>query len=155
MVANVQPIYTQTPRLVGGQSYNSGTVLGPSANTAEDGSGNNTFGFFQAGSNAGSYVKGVRFTPVLSPAATKARLWACSATSGTFTGGTTNTATNMTPLGEVTLPAVTVSLTIQGPSFYVPLADTLPASTWLAVTFETSTGGAGTGWALTTDAGDY
>lgn len=154
MAANTQPIYTLTPHIDSGQARNSGTVLGPSANTAEDGTGSNTFGVFYSGAN-GSYAQTVRLTPVLSPAATKMRLWYCSNTSSTFTGGTTNTATNMAALMEITLPAVTVSLTVQGYAITIPLNLTLPPTTWLAVTFETSTGSAGTGWAVTASGGDY
>lgn len=154
MVANTQPIYTLTPHIDSGQARNSGTVLGPSANTAEDGTGANTFGCFYSGAN-GSYAQNIRLTPVGSPAATKLRLWFCSNTSSTFTGGTTNSATNMAALLEVTLPAVTQSNTVQGYNLTIPLGLPMPGITWLAVTFETSTGSAGTGWAVTASGGDY
>ena len=152
--ANVQPIYTVTPHIDSGQARNSGTVLGPSANTAEDGTGNNTYGVFYSGAQ-GSYVQSLRLVPVLSPSATKLRLWYCSNTSSTFTGGTTNSATNMVALQEVSLPTVTVSLTVQGAAFNIALGFTMPANTWLAVTFETSTGSSGTGWAVGVLGGDY
>lgn len=154
MALNVQPIYTGTPRMDSGQNNNSGTILGPSANTAEDGTGANTFAVFRAGTN-GSYLRAVYFVPVLSPAATKARLWICQNNTTPFTPNTTNTATNMASLLEVTLPAVTVSLTVQGANTIVPIGQTIPAGYWLVVTFETSTGSAGTGWSVVCFGGDY
>lgn len=155
MAANVQPIYTVTPRIDSAQAHNSGTIVGPSANTAEDGTGANTYLVFLAGSNAGSYVKVVRFVPVGSPNATKARLWACLADCTSFSPNTTNTATTMACLAEVSLPQVSTSLTIQGPNPIIPINETVPAKYGICVTFETFTGSAGTGWAVTVTGGDY
>jgi hypothetical protein len=155
MTANIQPIYTGVPRTDSAAAHNSGAVVGPSANTAEDGTGANVYLCFLAGSNAGSYVRNIRLVPVLSPAATKARFWICQADCTSFNPGTTNTATNMVPLMEVTLPAVTVNLTVQGPNPILAVAETLPLKYGICVTFETSTGSAGTGWAVLVTGGDY
>jgi hypothetical protein len=155
MTANVQPIYTGAPRIDSAQAHSSGTIVGPSANTAEDGTGANMYLCFLAGSNAGSYVRAVRFVPVGSPAATKARLWACLADCTSFSGGTTNTATTMAALAEVSLPQTTTSLTLQGSNPIIPINETLPAKYGICVSFETSTGSAGTGWAVTVTGGDY
>ncbi len=154
MPANVQPIYSLTPHIDSAAAHNSGTVVGPTANTAQDGSGSNIYLCFLAGAN-GSYLQKIVFRSVLSPAATNARIFWCSDSSGSFTGGTTNTTTNTTLINEISLPVTTVSQTVQAPSLELVLGFAIPAGTKILVTFGTSTGAAGTGYAVTVFGGDY
>jgi len=153
MPANTSPIYSIAPHIESAASNTSGTVVGPTANTAQDGTGAATYVVFTAGAN-GSYVQKVVFRSVVSPAATVARLYVCTAT-GAYTAGTTNTATNTMLLGEISLPAVTLSQTVQSPTLEVGLNFALAASTKLIVSFGTSTGAAGTGYSVVGIGGDY
>lgn len=154
MAANTQPIYSLTPDIQSVALNNSGLVVGPSANTAQDGTGANMWMGFQAGAN-GSYLQRAVFRPVGSPVATVCRVFICTNTGGGFTGGTTNTATNTMLVGEISLPLITLSQTVQTPTFELALAFALPISQKLCFTFGTSTGAAGTGYSVVTIGGDY
>jgi hypothetical protein len=148
MPANTSPIFTLTPRISVG-----GAILGPSANTAQDGTGANSFLVFTAGSN-GSFVEEITLKPVGSPAATVMRVFYCSDT-GTFTAGTTNTTSTTAMLDDVSTAAI-VSSNVSGSFQYkISLQRTIPANTKLFVTFGTSTGAAGTGYAIAVFGGDY
>jgi hypothetical protein len=140
MAANTAPIYGRTPDLQVG-----GAIIGPSANTATDGTGANTFLIYTADATEGSFVQYVRFKPVATIAATVIRVWYCSAT-GTFTAGTTNTAANTGMLGEIAVSAFTASNTTSSPSYDLMLNLPMLASTKLLATFGTSTGAAGNGF---------
>ncbi len=153
MPANTSPIYSLTPHIESAAANNAGTVVGPSANTAQDGTGANTWVVFAAGAN-GSYVQKVVFRSIGSPAATVARLYVCTAT-GAYTAGTTNTATNTMLVGEISLPAVTLSQTVQSPTLELALNYALAPSTKLIVSFGTTTGAAGTGYSVVAIGGDY
>lgn len=143
MTANVAPIYPRTPQIEFANA-----VIGPSANTAQDGTGANTYAVFQADATEGSFVERLRLTPVGSPAGTVARIFICSDT-GAFTPGTTNTAANTVLWDEITLPAITLSqVGAQTPADSI-LNLYLPAGYRLLVTFGTSTGAAGTGYRVT------
>lgn len=145
MPANTSPIYSIVGATDSTASNNSGTVSGPTANTAQDGSGT-LIKAFTAGSN-GSYVQKIRFRPVLSPAATVCRV---------FISSSSTTSTTVTWLfDEITLPAVTVSQTAASSVFELPLNIALDPNFLLFVTFGTSTGAAGTGYSIVTIAGDY
>lgn len=159
MAANTTPIYSLRGHIDSSSNNNSGTIVGPSANTAQDGSGSNIYQVFQAGTE-GSYVQKVRLRSVGSPAATVARFYICSATgAGAFTGGTTNTATNTWLIDETPLSAVTLSQTAASPFVEIPLGYVLPGGSGggyrLLVSFGTSTGSAGTGYQVTAFGGDY
>lgn len=145
MAANTSPIYSIAGRNDSVAANNSGLIVGPTANTALDGTGTNYKGF-TAGTN-GSYVQKIRFRPVGSPAATVARVFISSST-------TTN-ATNTWLYDEITLPAVTLSQTAASSVFELPLNFAMPAGYLLYFTFGTSTGSAGTGYSVVTIAGDY
>jgi hypothetical protein len=146
MPANTAPIFSITGDVNSVASNNSGLIVGPSANTALDGTGANIYKAFTAGAN-GSYVQKVRFRPVGSPAATVARVFISSST-------TTN-ATNTWLYDEITLPSVTQSQTAASSVFEIPLNFALPANYLLYVTFGTSTGSSGTGYSVVVIAGDY
>lgn len=145
MPANTSPIYSITGAVDSVASNNSGLVVGPTANTALDGSGT-LYKAFTAGSN-GSYVQKIRFRPVGSPAATVARVFISSST--------TTSATNTWLYDEITLPAVTLSQTAASSVFELPLNFALDASYLLYVTFGTSTGSTGTGYSVVVVGGDY
>jgi hypothetical protein len=145
MPANTSPIYSITGAVDSVASNNSGLVVGPTANTALDGSGT-LYKAFTAGSN-GSYVQKIRFRPVGSPAATVARVFISSST--------TTSATATWLYDEITLPAVTQSQTAASSVFELPLNFALDASYLLYVTFGTSTGSTGTGYSVVVVGGDY
>lgn len=145
MPANTAPIYSIAGRTDSVATNNSGLIVGPTANTALDGSGT-LYKAFTAGAN-GSYLQKIRFRPVGSPAATVCRVFISSST--------TTSATNTWLYDEITLAAVTLSQTAATSVLEIPLNFALPAGYLLYVTFGTSTGAAGTGYSVVTIAGDY
>ena len=145
MAANTAPIYSIAGDTQSVAGNNSGLVVGPTANTAQDGSGT-LYKMFTAGTN-GSYIQKIRFRPVGSPAATVARV---------FISSSSTTSSTVTWLyDEITLPAVTLSQTAASSVFELPMNFALPASYLLYITFGTSTGSTGTGYSVVTIAGDY
>lgn len=151
MSANVQPIYTRAPDV---QAANA--VIGPTANTAQDGSSSSTSMYLvaQADATEGGFFKRLRFQPVGSPAATVARIYLCSET-GAFTMGTSNTSSNTFLIGELQLPAVTLSQTVPAAAADFMLNEAIPPGWRILVSFGTSTGGAGTGYRVTAFGGKY
>jgi len=145
MPANTSPIYSIVGATDSVAANNTGLVVGPTANTAEDGTGT-LYKAFTAGAN-GSYIQKIRFRPVGSPAATVARVF--------ISTSTTTSATNTWLYDEITLPAVTVSQTAASSVFELPLNIAVDPNYLLYVTFGTSTGAAGTGYSVVTIAGDY
>jgi len=146
MAVNTAPIFSIAGRTDSVASNNAGLVVGPTANTALDGSGT-LYKLFTAGTN-GSYVQKIRFRPVGSPAATVCRIFISSS------GTTSATATWL--YDEITLPAITLSQTAATSIFELPLNFALPSTPYsLWVTFGTSTGSAGTGYSVVCIAGDY
>jgi hypothetical protein len=145
MPANTAPIYSIVGATDSVASNNSGLVVGPTANTALDGSGT-LYKAFTAGAN-GSYVQKMRFRPVGSPAATVCRVFISYSTS--------TSATDTWLYDEITLPAVTLSQTAASSVFELPINVALDPNYLLYVTFGTSTGSAGTGYSIVTIAGDY
>jgi hypothetical protein len=145
MPANTAPIYSIVGAVDSVATNNSGLVVGPTANTALDGSGT-LYKAFTAGTN-GSYVQKMRFRPVGSPAATVCRIFISSST--------TTSATATWLYDEITLPSTTLSQTAATSVFEIPLNFALDPSYLLYVTFGTSTGSTGTGYSIVTIAGDY
>jgi len=145
MPANINPIYSIVGATDSVAANNTGLVVGPTANTAQDGTGT-MYKAFTAGTN-GSYVQKIRFRPVGSPAATVCRVFISSST-------TTN-ATNTWLYDEITLPSTTLSQTAASSVFELPLNFALDPSYLLYVTFGTSTGATGTGYSVVVIAGDY
>jgi hypothetical protein len=137
MAANVNPIFGRTPDVQLG-----GAVLGPSANTSQDGTGANITSIFQADTTEGGFVDEIRMKPVGSPAATVARIFICSVT-GTFTPGTSNTAAHTAMFAEITMGAGQNDISI-------PIRKAIPAGYRLLIAFGTSTGASGTGYAVST-----
>jgi len=145
MPANTAPIYSIVGATDSVASNNSGLIVGPTANTAQDGSGT-LYKAFTAGTN-GSYIQKMRFRPVGSPVATVCRVFISSST--------TTSATATWLYDEITLPAVTVSQTAATSVYELPLNFAIDPSYLLYVTFGTSTGSTGTGYSIVTIAGDY
>lgn len=145
MAANIDPIYGRTADIQVG-----GAILGPTAVTAQDGTGATPI-IFMADATEGGYVDRIVLKPVGSPAATVARVFFCTSTvaSGSFTPGTTNTAANTSLLAEATLAAVTTSNTVAQSDIVIPIRMPIPASMKLLFGCGTSTGAAGTGYAVT------
>lgn len=156
MVANTNPIYSIAPAVNSAKIAVGGAVVGPSANTALDGSGANTYIVFVAGTN-GSYLQRIRAKAIGSPNATVMRVFLCSAitTAAAFVAGTTNTAANTTLVDELTLPGVTASTTAATPTFEIPLGFAIPPGWGVLVTFGASTGSAGTGYDPVVIGGNY
>lgn len=148
MPANTTPIFTITPNIGVG-----GAVLGPTANTATDGTGSAVYLIFTAGAQ-GSLVQEVSLKPIGSPNATVCRLFYCNDT-GTFTPGTTNTAANSVLLTEVSTSAITLSQTSTTPRSVLTIQQALPPNTKLFVSFGTSTGTSTNGYAVVAFGGDY
>lgn len=146
MAANTNPIFGRTPDVQVG-----GAVLGPTAVTLQDGTGATPI-IFMADATEGGFVDEIRLKPVGSPAATVCRIFYCSSTvaAGSFTAGTTNTAANTTMITELSLASVTTSNTVAQSDLAIPIRKALPAGTKLLIGFGTSTGSAGTGYAVTT-----
>lgn len=151
MPANSDPIYSRAPDI-----QSPGSVVGPTANTAQDGTSSST-SMSQVGqmdATNGGFLKRIRFQAVGSPAASVARIFLCSVT-GAFTMGTNNTAANTFLVGEVQLPAVTLSQTAPSQPVDFVLNEAVPAGWRVLVSFGASTGAAGTGYEVTMFAGKY
>jgi hypothetical protein len=144
MAANTNPIFGRTPDVQLG-----GAVLGPSANTAQDGTGANTTSIFQADATEGGFVDEIRLKPVGSPVATVVRVFLCTVT-GAFTPGTSNTVVTTSMMAELSVGNVTSSNTVAQSDISIPIRKALPAGYRLLMTFGTSTGAAGTGYAVST-----
>jgi hypothetical protein len=151
MAANTDPIFTRTADVQIG-----GAVIGPTANTAQDGTSSSTsmYALFQADATEGGYVQRVTVKAVGSPAATVMRLYLSTIT-GSLTMGTTNTVANTSLIGEMTLPAITLSQTAATPQFEWPINMAFPPGYRLLASFGTSTGAAGTGYICNVIAGKY
>lgn len=151
MAANIDPIYVRAPDFMAANA-----VIGPVANTAQDGTSSATSMYLigQVDTVNGGFIKRLRFQPVGSPAATVARIYVCTAT-GVITIGTTNVASNTHLIGEVQLPAVTLSQTVPAQPVDFVLNEALPAGHQILVSFGTSTGAAGTGYKVSAFGGDY
>lgn len=151
MPANTSPIFTRTPDVQVG-----GAVRGPTAVTLQDGTGATPI-IFMADATEGGYVEKVILKPVGSPAATVARIFLCTDTGarGSFTPGTTNTAANTSLIAEASLAAVATSSVFAQSEIAIPIRMPIPAGMKLLIGFGTSTGAAGTGFAVTTVGGKY
>ena len=154
MAANGDPIYSRAGDIQG-TTLAAATLLGPTANTAQDGTGT-LYPVFVADATNGGYVQRLMLQPISTVVATVMRVF-ISDTTATVTSGAlvSNTSLNTRLVYEITLPAVTVSQVAAAPHFEVPLNFALPASYKISVSFGTSTGASTTGWAVTTVGGKY
>jgi len=152
MAGNTDPVFSKAGDIQAG-NITAGAIIGPTVNTAQDGSGS-CYPVWQADATNGGFIQFVRFKSVGSPAATVARIYVSTVT-GAFTVGTSSTVSNTTLISEVTLPVVTLAQTVASPDITVPLNFALPAGYRILVSFGTSTGSAGTGYAVTGIGGKY
>ena len=148
MAANINPIYGRAPDV-----QVSGAIQGPTAVTAQDGTGTLQI-VFTADATEGGFVDSVVCKAVGSAAATVIRLFYCTAP-GAFTPGTTNTGANTSMIDEITTAAVTTSNTLAQTPYVFNVRRGLPAGTRLLIGFGTSTGAAGTGYAVTAFGSKY
>lgn len=151
---NTDPIYSKVGDLQG-STLAAATLLGPTANTAQDGTGT-IYPVFTSDVTNGGYVQRLSFQPITSPAATVCRIF-ISDTVPTVTAGAlvSNTSLNTRLFNEINLPAVTVSQTNAAPHIELPVNVALPPGWRISVTFATSTGAATTGWSVQPIAGKY
>lgn len=131
-------------------------MLGPTAVTLQDGTGATPI-IFMADATEGGYVDSITLKSVGSPALTVARIFFCTSTvaAGSFTPGTTNTAANTSMIAEASLAAVTTSNTVAQNEVVISIRKAIPAGMKLLIGFGTSTGAAGTGYAVTTWGSKY
>ena len=148
MAANTSPIFGRTPDV-----QVSGAVQGPTAVTAQDGTGS-LQSIFQADTNEGGWVDSVVCKPVGSPAATVIRLFYHD-TNGAFTPGTTNTAANTALIDEISTILTTSSNTQAQNAYVFSMRRQMKPGNRLLIGFGTSTGAAGTGYAVTTFGSKY
>lgn len=151
---NTDPIYSRVGDLQA-STLAAATLLGPTANTAQDGTGT-MYPVFVADATNGGFVQKLNFQAIVSPAATVCRVFV-SDTVPTITSGAlvSNSSLNTHLLKEIALPAVTVSQTQPGPGLELPINLALPPGYRLSVTFGTSTGTATNGWAVQGIGGKY
>lgn len=131
------------------------TLLGPTANTAQDGTGT-IYPIWTADATNGGYFQKITFQPIGTTALTVCRVF-LSDTVPTVTSGAlvSNTSLNTHMIHEITLPAVTLSQTAAGPHIELPLNMAVPPGYRISVTFATSTGGSTTGWSVLGIGGKY
>lgn len=157
MANNRVPIAIVDPTF---QSRN-GAVAGPTANTVQDGTSSSTSMYLVAQAQDGAstdrdmWLSHLIFESAGSPAATVARIYIYTGSSGAFTMGTSNTASNTFKIREQALPLITLSQTAANPSFLVPINMIIPAGHRVLVSFGTSTGASGTGYVVSAVGGFY
>ena len=151
---NTDPIYSKVGA-IDSSTLAAGTLLGPTANTAQDGTGT-MYPVFIADATNGSFIQKLTFESITTVAATVCRIF-ISDTVPTITSGAlvSNTSLNTHKVGEIALPQVTVSQTAAAPHLEHALNMALPPGYRVSVTFGTSTGASTTGWSVLGIGGDY
>ncbi len=136
MPANTSPLFPLTPNI-------SWAAVSATANTAQDGTGTVST-LFTAGSN-GAWVDEVIWLPLGTNILTVARMWINN-------GSATSSAGNNSQIGQITLPATTLSNTtgLFVPRFPVRMA--LPAGYTITACIATTVA---TGFQATVLGGDY
>jgi hypothetical protein len=154
MAANSDAIYSKVGDIQT-DTLAAATLLGPTANTAQDGTGT-VYPIFTADATNGGYVQRILFQPISTVIATVCRVFIVD-TVPTVTSGAlvSNTSLNTHLAWEIGLPAVTVSQVAAAPHLELPINVALPPGYRLAVTFGTSTGASTTGWNAIVIAGKY
>jgi hypothetical protein len=151
---NTDPIYSKVG-VIDSSTLAAGTLLGTTANTAQDGTGT-IYPIFTADATNGSFIQKLTFQPITTVAATVCRIFHVdeipTVTSGALVS---NTSLNTHLIGEIALPQVTVSQTAAAPHLEYALNLALPPSNRIAVTFGTSTGASTTGWSVLGIGGNY
>ena len=149
---NNDPIYT---RVADVQATTLTGNLGPTANTAQDGTGT-IYPIWTADATNGGFLQKLSLQSISTTALTVMRVFICN-TVPTVTSGAlvSNTAANTWLLTELTLPAVTVSQTSGNIHLELPINLALPPSFRICVAFGTSTGASTTGWSVLGIGGKY
>lgn len=151
MPANTDAIWS---RGASNQSL-AGAVIGPSADTSQNGTATNIYPIWQADLSNGGFLESIVARPIGSPALTVLRLYLYTGSSGAFTAGTSNTAANTFLNWELTLNAVTLSQTAAAPHNEIAINRAFELGTRILASFGTTTGAAGTGYVLTGWGGKY
>jgi hypothetical protein len=154
MAGNNDPIYSKVGDIQS-TTLAAATLLGPTANTAQDGTGT-IYPIFTADATNGGYIQRLSCESISSPVLTVMRVYV-SNTVPTVTSGAlvSNTSLNTWKIAEVTLNAVTVSQLTAAVHIDVPLSMALPPGYRISVSFGTSTGAGTTGWAVVAIGGKY
>ena len=152
MAANTDPIFSRIGDI---QNSTLTGLLGPTANTAQDGTGT-IYPIFISDATNGGYIQKLVFQSITSTALTVCRVFLSDATTTVTSGALVgNTSVNTHLYNEIQLPAVTASQTVAAPHLELPLNLALPPGYKVCVTFATSTGVATTGWAVQGVGGKY
>lgn len=150
--ANTDPIYSRVADI---QSSSVAALLGPTPNTAQDGTGT-IYPIWTSDATNGGYLQKLTFESITSPAATSCRVFLAD-TVPTVTSGAlvSNTSVNTHKINEIALPTVTVSQTNAAPHLELMINMAIPPGYRVCVAFGTSTGAATTGWAILGVGGKY
>ena len=154
MAGNNDPIYSKVGDIQS-STLAAATLLGPTANTAQDGTGT-MYPIWAADATNGGFFQKLTFESITTVAATVCRIF-LSDTVPTVTSGAlvSNTSLNTHKIGEIALPQITVSQTAAAPHLELALNMAIPAGYRISVTFGTSTGASTTGWAVLGIGGKY
>ena len=154
MAVNTDPIYSKIADIQS-SSLAAGALLGPTANTAQDGTGT-IYPIWTADATNGGYFQKLTFESITSVAATVCRIFLVD-TVPTVTSGAlvSNTSLNTHKIGEIALPAITASQTAAAPHLEYAINMAIPPGYRIAVAFGTSTGVSTTGWAVLGVGGKY
>ena len=154
MSGNNDPIYSKVSDIQS-SSLAAGTLLGPTANTAQDGTGT-MYPIWAADATNGGYFQKLTFESITTVAATVCRVF-LSDTVPTVTSGAlvSNTSLNTHKIGEIALPQITVSQTAAAPHLEYALNMAIPPGYRISVAFGTSTGASTTGWSVLGIGGKY
>ena len=154
MAGNSDPIYSKVGDIQS-SSLAAGTLLGPTANTAQDGTGT-MYPIWAADSTNGGFFQKLTFESITTVAATVCRVF-LSDTVPTVTSGAlvSNTSLNTHKIGEIALPQITVSQTAAAPHLEYALNMAIPPGYRISVAFGTSTGASTTGWSVLGIGGKY
>ena len=154
MVGNNDPIYSKVGDIQS-STLAAATLLGPTANTAQDGTGT-MYPIWAADATNGGFFQKLTFESITTVAATVCRIF-LSDTVPTVTSGAlvSNTSLNTHKIGEIALPQITVSQTAAAPHLELALNMAIPAGYLISVTFGTSTGASTTGWSGLVIGGKY
>ena len=151
---NNDPVFSRVADIQS-SSLAAATLLGPTANTAQDGTGT-IYPIWTADATNGGFFQKITFESISTTALTVCRIFLAD-TVPTVTSGAlvSNTSLNTHKIGEITLPAVTVSQTAQAPHLEWAYNQAIPPGYRICVSFGTSTGAGTTGWAVLGIGGKY
>jgi hypothetical protein len=151
MPANTQPIFTRTPQLESastGATPVVGTVANSSLVLASSTLASDCFVVFTADATNGSYCQKIRFKAGVSAVATTATVARVFLNNGSAPA----TATSNVFLDDITLPAVTPSITLGSAIYELSINLAIPAGSRLLVAFATASAN---GWQVIGVGGKY